>query len=236
MKKKKIGIIVAMDVEIDAIRTAMEDCRVSVVSGMTFYEGHIGKQAVVAALSGIGKVCAAMCAQTLILKYHPDEIIGAGIAGGLCELPHGGIVIAKDLVQHDFVLNAFGYEDGYLPSLKKVRIPCDAQIVETMIRASETLGVPCTVGTIASGDCFVNTSEKRNYITETYRAVACEMEGAAIAQVCAMNELPFCVIRCLSDSGDENADDDIETNEAMASSGSAALVLAYLREAEHGRE
>lgn len=229
----KIGIIVAMDVEIDYLRAALKNPVHTHISGMDFYEGSLQGVPVVLACSGIGKVCAAMCAQTMILRFNPDSIIGGGIAGGLIKLPHGGLVIGDKMLQHDFILSAFGYEDGYLPSLKTVYISADTQMVKDMIGTALSLGIPYSVGPIASGDCFVNTSEKKEYITNTYQAVACEMEGAAIAQVCAMNEIPFCVIRCISDSADESANDDIESNEELASHGSAILILGYIKRISH---
>lgn len=229
----KIGIILAMDVEIDYLRAVLNNPVHTQISGMDFYEGNLQGVPVVLARSGIGKVCAAMCAQTMILRFDPNCIIGGGIAGGLIKLPHGGLVIGDKMLQHDFILNAFGYEDGYLPSLKTVYIPADAQMVQDMIDTASALGIPYSVGPIASGDCFVNTRDKKKYIVDTYRAIACEMEGAAIAQVCAMNKRPFCVIRCISDSADESADNDIEINEDLASHGSASLILGYIKRISH---
>lgn len=229
----KIGIILAMDVEIDYLRVVLNNPVHTHISGMDYYEGNLQGVPVVLARCGIGKVCAAMCAQTMILRFNPDCIIGGGIAGALVKLPHGGLVIGDKMLQHDFILNAFGYEDGYLPSLKTVYISADTQMVKDMIDTALTLGIPYSVGPIASGDCFVNTSDKKQYITDTYQAIACEMEGAAIAQVCAMNELPFCVIRCISDSADESANEDIEINENLASHGSANLILGYIKRISH---
>ena len=227
MEKVRIGIIVAMDVEMEKIEAAMENAKKSKVAGMIFIRGTLFGIPVVAARSGVGKVSAAMCTQAMIDRYHPEQILGAGIAGGLKDLKPGGVAVGRDMVQHDFVLNAFGYPDGYLPSVGTIFMQCDPDMVRKLTRAAQLLKVPYAVGTIASGDCFVNTTEKKNYIVSTFHAIACEMEGAAIAQVCTLNQLPFCVIRCISDSGDESADTDIEVNEAISTAGSAALVLKY---------
>ena len=203
MEKVCIGIIVAMDVEMERIEAAMENAKKSKTAGMIFIRGTLFGLPVVAARSGVGKVSAAMCTQAMIDRYHPEQILGAGIAGGLQALKPGEVAIGRDMVQHDFVLNAFGYPDGYLPSVGAIFMPCDAGMVKKMTLAAQRLQIPYAVGTIASGDCFVNTTEKKNYIVSTFHAVACEMEGAAIAQVCTLNQLPFCVIRCISDSGDD---------------------------------
>lgn len=224
----KIGIIVAMDVELSFLLEALESPVKAVISGMDFYEGEIRGNSVVIARSGIGKVCAAICAQTMIREFIPGCIIVGGIAGAIQNLPYGSVVVGDKLVQHDFILNAFGYEDGYLPALKKTYLESDHGLAEALIQAAMSLDVFVFRGVIASGDCFVNTQSKKEYILNTYHAAACEMEGAAIAQVCEMNRLPYCVIRCISDSGDEQANEDIESNEMMASSGSAAVILQYL--------
>lgn len=230
-KYNRIGVIVAMEEEIEEIREAMEHCRKRTIGGMDFYEGLIaGEQDVVAARCGIGKVCAAMCAQTMILEYAPDCILGAGIAGSLQGLVIGGVAIADRLAQHDFDLKAFGYPGGYLPALKRSEIPTDPEMRARLAAIASRLGFPAAGGIIVSGDCFISSAaQKENILKDFPDAVACEMEGAAIAQVCAMNQLPFCVIRCISDNGDEASKQDYPAHEAMASAGSAAMVLSFLK-------
>ncbi len=232
---QRTGIIVAMDVEIARIKENMSGCRKKQISGMDFYEGRIDGTAVVAARCGIGKVCAAMCAQTMILKYRPDRILGAGIAGSLKGLPIGGVAIAKNLVQHDFDLVSFGYPIGYIPAVKSPYLFCSDEMVTALEKTADSLGYVHDVGTIVSGDCFVSSiAQKQKIIDSIPEAIACEMEGAAIAQVCVMNGIPFCVIRCISDNGDENSKDDYPAHEALASAGSAEMILKYLQKgAEH---
>ena len=193
---RKIGIIVAMDVELDFLRKSIQQARLISLAGIDFYEGTIAGKQVVAAFSGIGKVCAAACAQAMILHFHVNEIICGGIAGSLGSLPHGGIAIADQLVQHDFDLSSFGYFHGYLPSLGVKSIPTDEGIRERMARAAQALNQTYQVGMIASGDQFIDSPESKQRILDKFPAIACEMEGAAIAQVCYMNQVPFCVIRC----------------------------------------
>ncbi len=227
---QKIGVIVAMEVEMEKIREAMDHVRKRSVSGMDFYEGTISGKTVVAARCGVGKVCAAMCAQTMILKYKPDCILGAGIAGSLQGLAIGGVAVADQLVQHDFDLTAFGYPAGYLPAVRRPELITDPEMTETLLQLAAGLGFPKAAGTIVSGDSFISSREQKDRILAAFpSAVACEMEGAAIAQVCVMNRLPFCVIRCISDNGDEASKEDYPAHEAMASAGSATMVLAYIR-------
>ena len=230
----KIGIICAMDVELNAIRQSMENPVHSIVSHMHFYEGMIHGKDVVAACSGIGKVCAAICAQTLIIHFHAEEILCGGIAGALGDQSHGSIVIADQLVQHDFDLASFGYHHGYLPTLGVKYIPTDAHIRTKMIQAAQSLHMSYQVGMIASGDRFIDSAQLKQAILDRFPAIACEMEGASVAQVCYMNQIPFCVIRCISDSSDESAGDHSEVNERMASDGAAALILAYLEDSVNG--
>lgn len=231
---RKIGIICAMDVELDAIRRSMENPVHSVVSNMHFYEGLIHGKDVVAACSGIGKVCAAICAQTLLIHFHVEEILCGGIAGALGDQSHGSIVIADQLVQHDFDLASFGYHHGYLPTLGVQFIPTDDSIRTKMVQAAQSLHLSFQVGMIASGDRFIDSAQLKQAILDRFPAIACEMEGAAIAQVCYMNRIPFCVIRCISDSSDESAGDQSEVNERMASDGAATLILAYLEDSVNG--
>ena len=226
----KIGVIVAMEVEINEIRGAMQDIKKETISHMDFYTGVIDGVDVVAARCGVGKVCAAMCAQTMILRFSPQRLLGAGIAGALQQLPIGGVAIADRLAQHDSDLAAFGYPMGYLPSLRDVYMHCDADMVRELAETAESLGMPWKKGVIVSGDSFISAEEKKKSLLADFPdAVACEMDGAAIAQVCALNGQPFAVIRCISDNGDENSKVDYPAHEAKASAGSAAMVLSFIR-------
>ena len=227
---QKIGVIVAMEVEMEKIREAMDHYRKRSVSGMDFYEGTIDGQIVVAARCGVGKVCAAMCAQTMILQYKPACILGAGIAGSLQGLAIGGVAVADQLSQNDFDLTAFGYPAGYLPALKQSGIATDPDMRENLLKLAAQQGLPSASGTIVSGDSFIASKfQKEKILRDFPNAIACEMEGAALAQVCAMNRIPFCVIRCISDNGDEASKEDYPAHEAMAAAGSAAMVLAFIK-------
>ena len=139
-QKNTVGVIVAMEVELNTILNAMEGPRHTRISGMDYYEGTVNGKPVVAARCGVGKICAAICAQTMIREFSPKCILGAGIAGSLQGLPIGGIAVASDLAQHDFDLLAFGYDLGYLPALKKVYCLTDGSMRSLLVSLAEELG------------------------------------------------------------------------------------------------
>ncbi len=228
-----IGVIVAMEVELNTILNAMEGaCHVR-ISGMDFYRGTVNGRPVVTARCGVGKICAAICAQTMIREYAPQCILGAGIAGSLQGLPIGGVAVADDLAQHDFDLVTFGYPLGYVPALKSAFCMTDERMRKTLIALAEEMGVSHEHGTIISGDSFISSEAKKQQLIRAFpAAAACEMEGAAIAQVCCMNGLPFAVIRAISDNGDEDSKEDYPAHEAMAADVSARMVLAFINRYE----
>ena len=201
-----IGIIAAMDSEIAAIKNEMTDKTVETVSGIEFVKGKLcGKNAVVAKC-GIGKVFAAICAQTMILKYSPALVINTGVGGSLSEkLGIGDIAVATDVVQHDMDTSPLGDPVGLVSGINVVHFPADIVAVEFISAAAKSLGINHVQGTIASGDQFIASREKKNYIRDNFSAIACEMEGAAIGHVCYVNETPFAVIRAISDTADDSS-------------------------------
>nr|MBQ6242884.1 5'-methylthioadenosine/adenosylhomocysteine nucleosidase [Lachnospiraceae bacterium] len=227
--ERPVGVIVAMEVELNTIRNAMEDPGHVRISGMDFYQGTVNGRPVVTARCGVGKVCAAICAQTMIREYAPQCILGAGIAGSLQGLPIGGVAVADALAQHDFDLVAFGYPLGYIPALKSEYCSTDRGMIDTLTELAEEMSVSYACGTIVSGDSFISSDTKKQQLIRSFpNAVACEMEGAAIAQVCCMNGIPFAVIRAISDNGDEDSKEDYPAHEAMAADVSARMVLAFI--------
>lgn len=195
-----IGIIGAMDIEIEHITSVMKDKEERTVSGVTYTKGKIGEKEVVAAVCGIGKVFAAICAQTMILVYKPDAIINTGVAGTLTS----GIgvldsVVATALVQHDMDTTYFGDPKGMISGINMVEFPCDETLCEKLCANIDGRYIR---GVIASGDCFIANEDKKREIASDFGAVACEMEGAAIAHVCYVAKVPFCVLRTISDGAD----------------------------------
>ena len=192
-----IGIIGAMDIEIEHINAVMEEKEEFTISGALYTRGRLDGKDVVTAVCGIGKVFAAMCAQTMIVKFGADTVINTGVAGGLTDKTDIlDTVVATALVQHDMDTTYFGDPRGLISGINVVEFPCDSTLAEKITANVEG---NCVRGIVASGDCFVADNDKKKEISETFNAVACEMEGAAIAQVCYVNKIPFCVLRTISD-------------------------------------
>ncbi len=196
-----VGIIGAMDIEVENLRDTMRGCVSTVVSGITFWQGTIGKTPVVVAKCGIGKVFAAVCAEIMITKFAPDVIINTGVAGSLsADLNIADIVIASAVVQHDMDTSPLGDPVGMISGINIVEIGTDPEWAERLASAADRLGIRHSRGIVASGDQFVADREVKERIISRFGASACEMEGAAIGQVCYINRVPFAVLRSISDS------------------------------------
>ncbi len=212
-----VGIIAAMQIEIDGIREKLQDIRTETCSGIEYVRGTLHGKTVIAAKCGIGKVFAAVCAQTMILRYTPDCIIHTGVAGGLLDDLHVlDLVIASHVVQHDMDTSALGDPVGLLSGINIVQIPCDERIVSALQRSAQMLGKPHTAGIVATGDTFVCTAAQRTRIREQFGAAACEMEGGAVGQVCYINQTPFGILRSISDGAGEESHMDYPTFAAAA--------------------
>ena len=206
VKGKMIGIIGAMQVELELFDAAMTDKSRETVCGIEFTRGKLWGRETVTAVSGVGKVNAAMCTQIMIMKYSPAFIVNSGVAGGL--EPSLGIcdaVVASDVVQHDMDTSPLGDPVGLISGINLVKIPCDERLCSALAKSVEECGIHCLCGTIASGDQFISTDRQRHFISETFGAYACEMEAAAIGHVCFRNSLPFCIIRSISDNADNDS-------------------------------
>lgn len=198
-----IGIIGAMGVEINALANLLENKHSETISGVEYLSGTIYKKDVVLAVCGIGKVFAAICAQTMILKYNPDVIINTGVAGTLTdELSIGDIAIADSVVQHDMDTSPLGDPVGLLSGINIVKIPTDEKIHKKIESCVKNTSTNYKLGTIASGDQFLASSEVKNRIVKNFGAIAGEMEGGSIGHVCYVNQKPFCVLRAISDCAD----------------------------------
>lgn len=201
-----IGIIAAMDVELEKLKNSMTDIKTETLAGTEFLTGSLWGRKTVAAVSGVGKVNAAMCAQTMILKYSPEFIINSGVAGGLDKsLKICSIVVADKVVQHDMDTSPLGDPVGFISGINITEIPCYEKICRLLTKAAEENALHSVTGTIASGDQFINSSDKKDYLVNTFNAAACEMEGGAIGHVCYKNNVPFCVIRSISDGADDSS-------------------------------
>ena len=181
-----VGIIGAMHIEVETIKSLMENKTAEKIGGVEFVKGTLHGKDIVAAVCGIGKVAAAMCTQIMILKYAPDRIINTGVGGSLStKLAIGDIAVAESLVQHDMDTSPLGDPVGLISGLNMVNIPADKEAAEVLLKGIETLeNIKGMRGVIASGDQFIASDEKKKFITDNFDAIVCEMEGASIAQVC----------------------------------------------------
>ncbi len=225
-----IGIIGAMKPEIDALKEKITNKEITTVSGVEFVRGQFEGVDVVAAVCGIGKVFAAICAQTMILTYKPDLIINIGVAGSNSPLLNiGDIAVADSVVQHDMDTSPLGDPLGLISGINIINFPCAEQYVKLFEAACDDVGMNRQTGVIASGDCFVNSSAKKVWLKENFNAIACEMEGASIGHVCYVNDTQFCIIRAMSDNGDEDSNRDYVDALQRASDNALEVMYAFLR-------
>ena len=225
-----IGIIAAMDVEMKSLRSYMENTETEVISGIRFVRGTLEGKDVVTAVCGIGKVFAALCAQTMILHYQPRCIINTGVAGTLTDaLTIGSIAVSSAVVQHDMDTSPLGDPVGLISGINKVELPADRLLTGQLSACAKVMGAKTATGVIASGDQFVASAERKAFIVEHFKAIACEMEGAAVGQVCYVNKIPFCVLRAISDSADGSSHMDYPTFVQMAAEQSVALMRRFMR-------
>lgn len=226
-----IGIICAMKIEAEAIAASLSDTRTETVSGVEFTVGKRYGKEIVLAVCGIGKVFAAICTEAMILKFNPTLIINSGVAGTLTDkLSIGDIAIAKSLVQHDMDTSPLGDPVGLVSGINKIYFDADAAAVTAFEKAAASVGAKSVVGTIASGDQFMSDTEKKNAIRDRFQAIACEMEGAAIAHVAYVNGIPFAVLRAISDSASGDAQMEYPKFVAMAAERSHKIIDAFLKE------
>ncbi len=225
------GIIAAMAIEAEQIIAAMENTTAEEWGSIRFHCGNIGVHRVVCAVCGIGKVFAAMCAQTMIVRYAPDVVINTGVGGTLTRrLTVGDIAISTDVVQHDMDTSALGDPVGMISGINRVHLPADCALGEKIAAIAEKSGIRCVLGTIASGDRFVADGGLKHQIVERFDAIACEMEGAAVGQACFVNGVPFAVVRAISDDADGGACEDYPAFAAAAAKKSAQTVITLVRE------
>ena len=225
-----IGIIGAMDMEVDGLKQQMSSVEIHTISGIEFYQGFLSGVPCVVARSGVGKVNAAVCAQTMALQYQTSMIINTGVAGGIGKgVCVGDVVISSGLVEHDFDLTDLGEEKGLISGMDQVVIPATPVLTELAAeKAKETYDGTVHVGIIATGDQFIGSPEKLQEIKGSFDAMACEMEGGAIAHVCYLNDIDFVVIRAISDNADEKADITFDQFAPIAAKKSTDLMLQLI--------
>ena len=228
-----IGIIGAMEVEVEAIRQRLSDKKEKNISGVRYVSGKLGKNEVVTAVCGIGKVFAAICAQTMILEYDPSVIINTGVAGSLSPaLNVCDIAIADKVVQHDMDTSPLGDPKGLISGINVVYIEADEQVCNKLVETVKQAGINTARGTIASGDQFIASKEVKERIVSDFGAIACEMEGASIGQVCYVNEVPFAVLRAISDKADGVAEIDYPSFCKMAANNYVKVICSFCEKYE----
>lgn len=233
MYMKRIGIIVAMQEELEEIKEYVEDINEKEIRHITFIEGKVEEKNVVLVQCGIGKVNAAMVTQALIDSYNIEYIVNIGVAGALNPMLNiGDVVIADKLIQHDFDITAFGHSKGYITGVGDF-IQTDENLrnkLEKLNHNNKDNKYKIKSGIIASGDIFCTDIEMKNKIYSKFDADCVEMEGAAIAQVCYLNEIPFVVMRSISDSPNGKNAITFDKFLKIASKRIANLLVEFIKE------
>ena len=234
---KKLGIIGAMDLEVETLLGVMENKKSIEKARSTFYEGTLEGLDVAVVQCGVGKVNAALCAQILCDCFGVTHLVNTGIAGSLCaELDIGDLVVSKDAMYHDFDCVNFGYPYGKVPGMDTISFPADETMMAYAFAAAESVNPGHTkIGRVASGDQFVADKALKEKIIANTQGLCTEMEGAAIAQTAYRNNLPFVILRAISDKADDSAEMDYPTFERIAAHRCAQVacnLAKQLREAE----
>lgn len=224
-----IGIIGAMDVEVNSLKALIENKQTKTISGIEYVWGHIYNKEVVVAKCGIGKVFASICAQTMILNFNPEYIINTGVAGTLTNaLSVGDIAISDNVVQHDMDTSPLGDPVGLISGINVINFNANEHLVKTAEAVLKENNFNFKTGVIASGDQFIALKEQKDAIIKNFNAIACEMEGASIGHTCYVNNVGFIVIRAISDSADDSATLDYPTFLKKAAENSFKITLSLI--------
>lgn len=206
----KLAIMGAMEEEIEPLLKHFENVKINEYANNKYYEVSYNGLEIVIAYSKIGKVFASLTASTLIEKFGCDTLLFSGVAGGINpKLKIGDLIIANKLCQHDLDITAFGHPFGYVPE-GSVYVETSKKLREIAINVANESNITVIEGTIATGDQFVHSNERKTFIEETFNADALEMEGASVAVVCDALNVPFFVLRAISDTADMDAGFDFD--------------------------
>ena len=226
-----IGVIGAMEEEVQALRHAMKIQEEKEIASMVFHRGILyGKEAVVVR-SGIGKVNAAICTQILADHFDVDLVINTGIAGSLdAAIDIGDMVISTDALHHDMDATAFGYPLGEVPRMDILAFTADEKLIRLAVEANEEANpdIHTFTGRVVSGDQFVASDEVKEKIRSNFGGLCTEMEGAAIAHTAYLNDISYVIIRAISDKADNSAHVDYPEFEKMAIARNIKLVQEML--------
>lgn len=228
---KKIGIIGAMDLEVEQLKSQMKLDRVVTKASMDFCVGRLNGVDVVIVRCGIGKVNAALCAQILADVFEVSHIINTGVAGSLnADLDIGDILVSKDTLHHDVDVTIFGYQLGEVPQMGFREFKADQAMIDAAVTSCREVNpdLQVRVGRVVSGDQFISSKEVKQRLITEFQGDCAEMEGASIAHGAYLNGIPFVIIRAISDKADDSAEMDYPTFEREAAKHSAALVAHML--------
>ena len=223
-----IGIIGAMDTEVAKLKELMTDVTIIQKASMEFYQGNLNGAAAVVVRAGVGKVNAACCTQALIDQFPVSCVINTGIAGSLqAKIDIGDIVLSTDAVEHDMDVAALGYQPGKIPDMEVSAFAADDRLRQIAKESCEKVNPDIHVyeGRVVTGDQFISSKEKKAWLTDTFDGCCAEMEGAAIAHAAYLNQIPFLVVRAISDKADDSAQMDYPTFEAKAIEHSVRLIV-----------
>ena len=227
----KIGIIGAMEEEVELLIDAIEIDDAVAKAGMVYYMGKLCGKEVVIVECGIGKINAAVCTQVLISEFKVDTVINTGVAGSLRNsLNIGDILVSEDTLNHDMDTTVFGDPYGVVPRMKESIFKADTTIVNKMVEMGKNLeGVKVTTGRVLSGDQFISDDTKKKWLIKQFNGSCVEMEGVAIGQTCYLNKVPFVILRAISDKSDGSAHVDYPEFKKKAIANFTKLVMDFLK-------
>ncbi|WP_072723987.1 5'-methylthioadenosine/adenosylhomocysteine nucleosidase [Tepidibacter thalassicus] len=228
----RIGIIGAMDEEVDILKELMNIEETIEKASLKFYVGKLEDKSVILVRCGIGKVNAALCTQILISEFNVGAVINTGVAGALHdELDVFDIVISTDTLHHDFDVTAFGHELGIIPRMETSVFKADDRLVKIAYDSSVEIvkGHKVLKGRVVSGDIFVSNKEIKEKLVNQLNGYCTEMEGAAIGHTCYLNNVPFVIIRAMSDKADGSADVNFNEFVNKAAHNSKDIVLNMIK-------
>lgn len=227
----KIGIIGAMELEVEALKAKMSTTQIITKAGMSFYEGSLNGVDVVIVRSGVGKVNAALCTQILADCFCVSHIINTGVAGSLnASLDIGDILISRDALHHDVDVTIFGYQPGEVPQMGCQAFSADEQLAALTKEVCNEVNpdIHAVIGRVVSGDQFISDKAVKQRLIDLFWGDCAEMEGASIAHGAYLNQIPFVIIRAISDKADDSAEVEYPVFEKAAAQHSAKLVEALL--------
>lgn len=202
----KVGIIGAMDEEVEILINKMSNKTITDKAGMVYYSGQLSSKDVIVVKCGIGKINAAVCSQILISEFNVDVIINSGVAGALDnDLNIGDIVISKDTLNHDMDTTAFGDEYGVIPRMEKSIFEAEKKLIDLAMKSGKKYNISTVIGRVVSGDQFIASKEKKEWLVKQFNGTCAEMEGVSIGQTAYLNDVPFLILRAISDKADGSA-------------------------------